>query len=95
MENNLAYQQKMNEQLKEWNVLVSLLAEKVENAAADVKLRYAQEYDVIKATQHEAANKIKELENKSGDAWTIAKYTANKGLRNLGAGLAKAIDDFK
>ena len=95
METNLAYQQKINEQLQDWNILVSLLAEKVENAAADVKLRYTQEFGAIKTTQREAANKIKELENTSGDAWKTAKDAANKGLRSFGSGLAKAIEDFK
>jgi hypothetical protein len=85
----------MNEQLKEWNVLVRLLTEKVEIAAADVKLKFVQEFGAIKASQHEAAKKIKELENATGDAWTIAKQTADKGLHSFGAGLEKAILDFK
>ena len=95
MNTNTAYQHKMNEQLKEWNVLVRLLTEKLETAAADVKLKFVQEFSAIKASQHEAAKKIKELESATGDAWAIAKQTADKGLHNFGAGLEKAILDFK
>jgi hypothetical protein len=85
----------MNEQLKQWNVLVTLLEEKVENSATDVKLRYVQEYSTIKLIQNEAATKIAELESTIGDAWHIAKVTANKGLHTFGVGLAIAISDFK
>jgi hypothetical protein len=95
METNLAYQQRINEQLQDWNVLVCLLAEKLENAEVDFKPRYVHEYAAIKTTQREAADKIKELENASGDAWMAAKDAANKGLRDFGSGLAKAIEEFK
>jgi len=90
-----AYKQKLNSQLKEWNAQINLLVAKVENAASDVKLKYAQELDEIKAKQHEAAQKLKELEDASGDAWEKLKVGADKVWDDLRTGIAQAISKFK
>lgn len=95
MDTNLAYQHKINEQLHQWNILVTLLEEKVEKSAADVKHRFIQEYSTIKLIQHDAITRIKELESTVGDSWNIAKVTANKGLHAFGVGLTAAIANFK
>ena len=95
METKDAYKQKLNAQLKEWNAQINLLAAKVENAGADVKLKYARELDGIRAKQREAAKKIEELEDASGDAWEKVKVTADKVWDDLRAGIAQAISKFK
>lgn len=95
METKDAYKQKLNSQLKEWNAQINLLVAKVENAASDVKLKYAHELDEIKAKQHEAAQKLKEIEDASGDAWEKLKVSADKVWDDLRTGIAQAISKFK
>ena len=90
-----AYKLKLYAQLKEWNALIDLLAAKVENAGADVKLKYAQELDEIRAKQREAAQKIQELEDASADAWENVRATTDKAWYKLGTGLAQAIANLK
>lgn len=95
METKDAYKQKLDAQLKEWNAQINLLAAKVENSGADVKLKYAQDLDGIRAKQREAAIKIKELENASGDAWQNVKVTADKVWDDLKTGIVQAMSNFK
>jgi hypothetical protein len=95
MEKKDEYQKMLNSQLKEWNVLITLLAEKVENAGADVKLMYVQELDEIRGKQRDAVKKIEELEGASGDAWESSKISMDMVGYNLGTGLAHAITKFR
>jgi outer membrane murein-binding lipoprotein Lpp len=55
-------------ELKDWSAQIDLLVAKAENAAADVKIKYAEELDALRAKQHAAVEKMKELEEASGDA---------------------------
>lgn len=95
METKDAYKQKLEAQLKEWSAQINLFAAKVENAGADVKLKYAQELDVLHTKQREAAKKIKELEDASGDTWEKVKVTADTVLDDLRTGIAQVISKFK
>jgi hypothetical protein len=69
--------------------------ERSNNAAADVKLKYAEELDALRAKQHAAKEKMKELEEASGDAWETVKGTADKVWDNLRTGLASIVSTFK
>ena len=95
MEIQDAYKQKMAAQLKEWNAQINLLAAKVENAGADMKVRRAEVLQELHAKQHAAAEKMQELEKASGEAWQQAKETADKIWDDLKAGLADAHSKFK
>lgn len=82
-------------ELKEWSAQIDLLTAKADNAAADMKLQYNEEIDGLRAKQHAAAEKIKELEKSSGDAWETVKETADKVWDDLRTGMAIAISKFK
>ena len=69
MEIKDAYNQKMAAQLKEWTAQINLLEAKIENAGADLKVKRADELKALRAKQHAAAEKMKELEKATGDAW--------------------------
>ncbi len=47
------YKDKMSAQLNEWNAQIHLLAAKAENATADLKVKYADELEVVRTKQHE------------------------------------------
>jgi len=90
MESYDTYKQKMIARLKRWNAEISLLDAKAENAAADTKLRYVSELDVLHAKKREAAKTLKELETASGEAWEKVRLTADEIWDDLGIGLAHA-----
>jgi len=90
-----AYKQKMAAQLKEWNAQIKLIEAKVENAGADMKIKGAEELHELRAKQHAASEKMKELEKASGDAWAQVKETADKIWEDLKAGIADAHSKFK
>jgi len=89
------YIESLASELKEWSAQIDLLAAKTENAAADVKFKYAEELDALRARQHAAAEKMKELEEASGDAWGTVKETADKVWNDFRTGLASAVSKFK
>ena len=89
------YIESLAAELKEWSAQIDLLAAKAENAAADAKLKYAEEINVLHAKQLAASEKLKELENASGDAWGTVKETADAVWADLRTGLASVVAKFK
>ena len=79
------YIESLASELKEWSAQIDLLAAKTENAEEDVKLKYAEELNVLRAKQQAAAEKMKELEEASDDAWETVKETADKVWNDLRA----------
>ena len=82
------YLASLTSELKEWSVQIDILTARAENAAAELKLKYAEELDELRAKQYVATEKLKELEHASGDAWESVKETADKIWHDLRAGLA-------
>jgi hypothetical protein len=89
------YIESLASELKEWSAQIDIFAARAENAAADVKLQYAEEINALRANQRAAAEKIKELEEAGGDAWKTIKGTADKIWDDLRAGLTSAASKFK
>lgn len=94
MELHEAYKQKREAQLKEWSAQISLLEAKLENAEADIKLKYADELNQLRARQDAAVAKMNELAKASGEAWVQARDTADKMWEELKTGLAAAQAKF-
>jgi hypothetical protein len=94
MELQEAYKQKRAAQLKEWSAQINLLEAKVENAEADLKIKYSNELVNLRSRQHAAAEKMKELAKASGDAWAQVKETSDKIWEDLKIGLAEAQAKF-
>jgi len=90
-----AYKKKMEAQLKEWHAQIDLLEAKIENAGADMKLKSASAIHELRAKQHAASAKIKELEKETGAAWEQTKLTAEKMWEELKKGIAEAHAKFK
>lgn len=95
MEIQEAYKQKMSAQLKEWDAQINLLEAKVENAEADMKVRAARELQELRAKQHAASERLKELGKASGEAWDQLKATTDKIWEDLKTGVADAQARFK
>ena len=95
MEIKNAYTQKMMAQLKEWDAEINLLDAKLENVAADQKIKLSDELKDLRAKQHAASEKIAELEKASGDAWEQVKGTTDKVWDDLKNGLVNVRSKFK
>jgi len=94
MELQEAYKQKRAAQLKEWSAQINLLEAKVENAEADLKVKYSTELVELRSRQRAASEKMKELAKASGEAWVQVKETSDKIWDDLKAGLAQAQASF-
>lgn len=95
MEIEQAYRQKMAAQLKEWSAEIDLFEAKVENATAGMKVRRAEELEILRAKQRTAAEKMRDLEKASGEAWEQMKTTADTIWSDLKTGIAEAQAKFK
>ncbi|MDO8412968.1 MAG: hypothetical protein Q7S51_04165 [Gallionellaceae bacterium] len=95
MEIQNAYQQKMSAQLKEWGAQIDLLEAKMENIGADMRVKRAEELHELRAKQHVASEKMKELGKASGEAWEQIKVTADKIWDELKVGVTEAHSKFK
>ena len=95
MEVKDAYKQKLAAQLKEWTAQINLLEAKAENMGADIKIKRLELIKELRSKQHLAAEKMKELEKSSGDAWDQVKSTAEKIWSDLKHGVADAHAKFK
>ncbi|MDA8060181.1 MAG: hypothetical protein M0Z37_07530 [Nitrospiraceae bacterium] len=95
MDSKEAYKQKLNAQMKEWGAQINLLNAKIENKGADMRIKYAKELDAVKAKQEEVLQKIKELDEATGENWEKVKNTADQILDDLKTGLNNALSRLK
>lgn len=82
-------------ELKEWSAQIELLKIKAESAAMDLKLKYRAEIAALNVKQITAAEKIRELEAASGDAWDIVKETAEHVWHDLRVGMSSLVSKFQ
>ncbi len=90
-----AYKKQMEAHLNELSAQINLLVAKAESAGADAKLKYAQDLDMLQEKKSQVAEKIKELEAASGDAWEKIKDTADNLWEELKTGIAHTAAKFK
>ncbi len=95
MQTSDTYKQRMIKRLKKCCTEIHALDVIAVNADADAKVRYIKELDVLHAKKREAAKKIQELEDASGEAWEAVMLSAEEVWDDLGIGLALAIYKFK
>jgi hypothetical protein len=82
-------------ELKVWSAKIDLLSARAETAVADMKQNYQEEIAALRAKQNAGTEKIKELQGASGDAWEVAKQTADTLWDELKAGVENAASKFK
>jgi len=95
MKTQEAYKQKMAAQLNELDAGINLFEAKLVNAGADIRIRYAEDLQSLHAKRRAASEKMKELENASGDAWEKLKEASDNLWDDLKAGIAEAHSKFK
>lgn len=95
MEQHHAYKERMGAQLKEWSAQINLLETRMDHFTAEIKIMRAEEIQALRAKQHAAADKMKELGKASGEAWDQVRITADKMWDDLKAGMTDAQSKFK
>jgi outer membrane murein-binding lipoprotein Lpp len=89
------YKEKMSAQLKEWSAQVNLLEAKIDSFTADMKIMRAEDIQALRAKQHVASDKMKELGKATGEAWEQVRVTADRMWDDLKSGLADTQSKFK
>ncbi|MDO8843079.1 MAG: hypothetical protein Q7U98_11475 [Methylicorpusculum sp.] len=82
-------------ELKEWSAQIDSLTAEAKCVADDVNLQYIEELDALHVKQKAAAEKLKELEESSGDALESLKETADTTWDDLKTGISNTVDKFK
>ena len=95
METSETYKQKMTARLEKCYAEIYLLDVKAVQAESDAKLKYIEALDVLHTKKREAAKKIKEMEDTSGEAWEKVKLSADEVWDDLVTGIVHANVIFK
>jgi hypothetical protein len=78
-----AYQDKIEAQLKEWQIGIEKLKVKAEKATADTKIDYQKTLDQLAAQQAVAQEKLDELKASSADNWETLKSEMDQAMDKL------------
>lgn len=95
MELQNAYRKQMSAQLKEWSAQINLLEAQVATAGAEMQVKRAAALNTLRAQQHAASEKMRELGSANDKAWDQVKLTADKVWQDLKDGIANTQAIFK
>jgi len=88
------YIESLASELKEWSAQIDRLSVKADNASAHLKHQYIEELNELRARQHEASLKLKELEVAGNEAWETIRETTDKVWSELGSCVASVVSKF-
>lgn len=88
------YIESLASELKSWSAQIDILTIRTENASANLKAKYSDELDSLRTKQQAAANKMRELQDDSDDAWESIKVSADQVWKDLRIGIADAASKF-
>jgi len=90
-----AYVQKLKAQIDDWNADISKLEAKAGQAAADVRIKYEQSLDSLRAERDKADEKIEQIQESSDDAWEEFQAGAEDLWGRTKAAFAAAKAEFE
>ncbi len=90
-----AYVQKMKAKLDEWNADIEKLDAQTRKAQADAKVRYEKQLTELKANRDAAAQKLRELQNASVDAWESMRRGTEAAWADMAKAFREAAERFK
>lgn len=83
MKERETYKEKMALQLEEWSEQIEALEARIKKAHAEVRLRRAKEMHELRLKRNQAAEKMRELDKASGEAWDHTREKADKVWSDL------------
>lgn len=81
-----AYQEKIEAQLREWQLGLDKLRVKAARTKAETKLEYQQQIDALAVKQQAARQKFEALKQASSDKWDTLKVNVDKAMTDLQQG---------
>jgi uncharacterized membrane protein len=90
-----AFEEKLDAQMKEWNVQIALLKAKAENAKADAKVEYYAKIEALQHRRDTARAKLQELKAAGDGAWEDLKTGAEKAWAEVKTAFHDAVSKFK
>jgi len=90
-----AYVEKMKAKLDEWNAGIEKLEAQARVAQADARIKYQGQLAELKAGRDTAAQKLRELQNASVDAWSTLRQGTDAAWEAMAKAFKDAADRFK
>lgn len=89
------YIDKLAVQLKGWGIEIDVLKARAEKETAVVRSAILKEVEIVNKQMQQAQKKMKEINEKNGDAWEILTEGANKAWNDLSEAVHRAGVKFK
>lgn len=89
------YVKTLKDQLDRWNSDMSKWESQAKGAQADMKKRYEQQLDALRAQREKAAYQMRLLEGASATAWSEVTKGADEALERMREAVAKARTHFE
>ena len=89
-----AYVQKIKDQIDVWNADITVAEAKAGQASAEIKTRYDQSLETLRAQRDAANQKAEEIKVSADDAWEGLQASADDFLDRSKAAFAAAKAEF-
>ena len=89
------YQEKIEEQLKEFAAQIDVLVVKGEQAKEDAKVKYAKQIEALRAKQESVRQTLQGLKEPGSEAWDDLKKGIDYAIGDLKAAVQSAVARFK
>jgi hypothetical protein len=90
-----AFQQKLEAQLKEWDLKLAALTAKTQGAKAKIRSRIESEIEVLSTKRAAAQTTLRELRERTEGAWEDLKTVAEKTWEEMHEALDRVVSRFK
>ena len=94
-EEKKTYQEKIEEQLKEFAAQIDVLVAKGEQAKEDAKVKYAKQIEALRAKQESVRQTLQGLKEPGGAAWEDLKRGIDSAIGDLKGAVQNAASRFK
>lgn len=88
------YLEKLKLKLESWNIELDKLENKIKELDIDKKFKYQDRIQDLRKRREEVKQKIKEIQEASGDAWKDFRKGAEKAWQAFREGIENARDQF-
>ena len=94
-EKRKTYQEKVEDQLKEWGVKIDELMAKAETSKAEIKIKYLEQVEELKSKQGALKQRLGELKESGDEAWEDFKDGLEDALDEMKKALKRGASRFK
>ena len=89
-----AYQEKAEAEMSIWNARIDELMAKAKIHRAEGKIAYYDQVDKLRAQRDSLADRLHEIKESTGDAWSELRQGFEESLRGLSVAFHSAIQRF-